>query len=70
VNIAAVTKTSFENRSDKKIETDLPEFRQQVVDFGRETVGHMRCEKPFMIAENVNVYYGDNHAIKDVTLES
>jgi phosphate transport system ATP-binding protein len=55
--------------TNKKIETELPEFRQQVVEFGRETVGHVRCENAFMVAENVNVYYGDNHAIKDVTLE-
>jgi phosphate transport system ATP-binding protein len=34
-----------------------------------ETVGNVRCADPFMIAENVDVYYGDNHAIKDVTLE-
>ena len=33
------------------------------------TVGNVRCEKPFVIAENVDVYYGDNHAIRDVTLE-
>ncbi len=34
-----------------------------------ETVGDVRCANPFMIAEKVDVYYGDNHAIKDVTLE-
>jgi phosphate transport system ATP-binding protein len=34
-----------------------------------ETVGDVRCADPFMIAEDVNVYYGDNHAIKNVTLE-
>jgi len=34
-----------------------------------DTVGEVRCEHPFMVAENVDVYYGDNHAIKDVTLE-
>jgi phosphate transport system ATP-binding protein len=34
-----------------------------------ETVGDVRCRDPFMVAENVNVYYGDNHAIRDVTLE-
>jgi phosphate transport system ATP-binding protein len=33
------------------------------------TVGNVRCENPFVIAENVNVFYGDIHAIKDVTLE-
>jgi len=34
-----------------------------------ETVGDVRCADPFLIAENIDVYYGDNHAIKDVTLE-
>lgn len=34
-----------------------------------ETVGEPRCKKPFMVTENVDVFYGDNHAIKDVTLE-
>jgi len=47
----------------------VTKFYKQQVEFGRETVGHVRCENPLMVAENVNVYYGDNHAIKDVTLE-
>lgn len=34
-----------------------------------ETVGDVRCADPYLIAENIDVYYGDNHAIKDVTLE-
>jgi phosphate transport system ATP-binding protein len=33
------------------------------------TVGHIRCADPYVVAENVDVYYGDNHAIKNVTLE-
>ena len=44
-------------------------FRKQQVELGRETVGNVHCENPFMVAENVNVYYGDNHAIKNVSLE-
>ena len=34
-----------------------------------ETVGEVRCKEPFIVAENINVYYGDIHAIRDVTLE-
>jgi phosphate transport system ATP-binding protein len=34
-----------------------------------KTVGNVRCAQPFIVAEDVNVYYGDNHAIKHVTLE-
>jgi len=33
------------------------------------TVGNVRCSDPYVVAESVNVFYGDNHAIKDVTLE-
>ncbi|MFQ6006350.1 MAG: phosphate ABC transporter ATP-binding protein PstB [Woeseia sp.] len=33
-----------------------------------ETLGDVTCEGAFMIAEDVNVWYGDNHAIKDVSL--
>lgn len=41
----------------------------RVSEVGSQTVGDVSCENAFMAAENVNVYYGDNHAIKDVTLE-
>jgi phosphate transport system ATP-binding protein len=34
-----------------------------------KTVGQVRAKEPYMVAENVNVHYGDLHAIKDVTLE-
>ena len=34
-----------------------------------ETTGNVRCDAPFVVAEDVNVYYGDNHAIQNVTLE-
>ena len=39
------------------------------IDFGGQTVGDIRAKLPFMVAEGVNVYYGDNHAIQDVSLE-
>lgn len=44
----------------------LPGRRTGLTD---ETVGEARCADPFMVAENVDVYYGDNHAIQNVTLE-
>jgi phosphate transport system ATP-binding protein len=40
----------------------------QIIDL-RATVGDVRCDDPYVVAENVDVFYGDNHAIKDVTLE-
>jgi phosphate transport system ATP-binding protein len=33
------------------------------------TVGEVRCEDAFMIANDIDVWYGDIHAIRDVTLE-
>ena len=33
------------------------------------TIGDVTCSDAFITAEKVNVYYGDNHAIKDVSLE-
>lgn len=35
----------------------------------RQTVGEATVENPRMICRNVNVYYGDNHAIKNVSLD-
>ena len=45
------------------------QVEEQVTELGEETVGNVRCENPFMVAEDVNVHYGDNHAIRNVTLE-
>jgi phosphate transport system ATP-binding protein len=38
-------------------------------DLGRETAGNVRTADAYVAAENVDVYYGNNHAIKNVTLE-
>lgn len=35
----------------------------------QQTLGNVRCKDPFVVAENINVFYGENHAIRDVTLE-
>lgn len=48
-----------------KANDTLPE---QPSDIGK-TVGNIRSANPYVVAENVNVYYGDNHAIKNVSLE-
>ena len=42
---------------------------ERVTELGEETVGEVRCENPFIVTENVDVFYGDNHAIQNVTLE-
>jgi phosphate transport system ATP-binding protein len=46
----------------------LPPFKEQKTELGK-TVGNIRSANPFMVAEDVNVYYGDNHAIQNVSLE-
>ncbi len=38
-------------------------------ELGGKTIGTVTCEDPFMVAKDVNVYYGDNHAIQHVSLE-
>jgi phosphate transport system ATP-binding protein len=35
----------------------------------RKTVGELFVDNPRMTCRNVNVYYGDKHAIKDVTID-
>ncbi len=52
--------------ADSPAGTPLPEQLTQLT--GR-TVGEVRCAEPFMVAENVDVFYGNNHAIQNVTLE-
>ncbi len=47
----------------------VPKMVERVTELGEETVGEVRCENPYIVTENVNVHYGDNHAIRDVTLE-
>ncbi len=38
-------------------------------ELGGQTVGEVTCKNPFVVTRNVDVFYGDNHAIKDVSLE-
>src|SRR6056300_1860033 len=49
--------------------TMLAEPAKRATGLGGETVGNIHSDNPFMVAEDVNVYYGDNHAIQDVSLE-
>ena len=57
------------------METGALEFRAAEVDDAderresRETVGTPFSDTPRMTCRNVNVYYGDNHAIKNVSLD-
>ena len=47
----------------------LSEYPRQETELGGKTIGKISCENPFMVVEDVNVYYGDNHAIRNVSLE-
>ena len=51
------------------VEATAGDVADQLTELGHETVGEVRCKQPFMVAEDVNVWYGDNHAIRNVTLE-
>jgi len=66
-NIAA-DDGSGTNESPEVVSPVTPDVPEQVTSLG-ETVGDVRCESPFIVADNVNVHYGSNHAIKNVTLE-
>ena len=55
--------------SEAPLRTVAPAEESNLTELTGQTVGDVRCETPFLVAENVDVFYGDNHAIKDVTLE-
>jgi phosphate transport system ATP-binding protein len=73
------TESSTENRAQRFVRT-MPEKRaQETVQAGekrdlvsrenRQTVGDITVENARMKCRDVNVYYGDNHAIKHVSLD-
>ena len=62
----AAAETAARKRTNGSVQHVMP---TQVNELVEETVGDVRCDNPFMVAEDVNVYYDDNHAIKNVTLE-
>jgi len=47
----------------------IPPLQESKTGLETGTVGNIEARHPFMIAEDVNVYYGDNHALRDVSLE-
>ncbi len=59
---------------DQKTETARParaidDLKRESDDVAYRTVGNPRAKHAFMSTEHVDVYYDDNHAIKDVSLE-
>jgi len=54
---------------DSKVKSGGDPGRPRVSRERRETVGTITVENPRMVCRNVNVYYGDNHAIKNVSID-
>lgn len=52
-----------------EVATTIQDGLVQVGRDQRQTVGEATVENPRMVCRNVNVHYGDNHAIKDVSLD-
>jgi len=47
----------------------VEEYRREQDERAYQTVGNPRAKRPFLCTEHVDVYYDDNHAIIDVSLE-
>jgi len=62
-----LTKTMPEKSSQKPVQAI--ERKDLVSRENRQTVGDITVENPRMTCRDVNVYYGDNHAIKHVSLD-
>lgn len=61
--------SSVENTTKPSMPAEKADIGVSLTEIPSRTVGNVRCANPFMIAEDVNVYYGENHAIQNVTLE-
>jgi len=49
--------------------TEQPNSPKSTDRIGENTVGRVTVDKPIMTARNINVYYGDKHAIKEVDID-
>jgi phosphate transport system ATP-binding protein len=73
------TESSIENRAQCFVRKVPEERAQETIQAGekrdlvsrenRQTVGDIEVENPRMTCRDINVYYGDNHAIKHVSLD-
>lgn len=53
----------------RKQQSNAPIANATIPRENRQTVGQVTVDNPRMCCSNVNVYYGDKHAIKNVTLD-
>ncbi len=65
----AVSEISNVAEPDSNIAGVVQPVRIASVDDGFQTVGDYRSERPVIEARGVDVFYGDNHAIKNVNLD-
>ena len=61
--------SSVENTTKPSMPAGKADTGVSLTEIPSRTVGNVRCANPFMVAEDVNVFYGENHAIQNVTLE-
>ena len=68
-NKEAVQMKNVPEKSEKQVKKAVPKGRTLVPRETRETVGDVTVENPRMSCRNVNVYYGEKQAIKNVSLD-
>ncbi len=65
-----VNDINSEKQADKgAVDTVIPAGRPSISRDNRETVGDYTVENPRMTCRDVNVYYGEKHAIQDVSID-
>ena len=69
INAAGFEKTVSEDHQPAGRSREERDGRVLVSREVRKTVGRIEVDSPRMTCRNVNVYYGDKHAIKDVSLD-
>ena len=57
------------NKEDKPLQKTMEKGRTLVPRENRQTVGEIAIDNPRMTCRDVNVYYGEKHAIKNVSLD-
>ncbi len=56
-------------QENREVATTIQDGPVLIDRYHRQTVGEATVENPRMVCRNVNVHYGDNHAIKNVSLD-
>jgi phosphate transport system ATP-binding protein len=67
--VAAENNTDTQPIDERIKQLDVQSSKKLVTRDKRQTVGEIHVENPRMACRNVNVHYGDKHAIKEVSLD-